>query len=140
MGVFLNVRDPYYATSKENNQLAEANSRDMSVDFRENLEEEGYDGVFYNGDLRQEAVVFEPNQIKSATDNNGEFSQESDDIRYRESKGSSERTLVGIHNISADKLSKAIKQGGLANPSVAVIDISKQQHTGYGEIFADYAF
>jgi hypothetical protein len=134
MGVFLNVRDPYYATSKENNQLAEANSRDMSVDFRENLEEEGYDGVFYNGDLRQEAVVFEPNQIKSATDNNGEFSQESDDIRYRESKGSSERTLVGIHNISADKLSKAIKQGGLANPSVAVIDISKQQHTGYGEI------
>ena len=134
MGVFLNVRDPYYATSKENNQLAEANSRDMSVDFRENLEEEGYDGVFYNGDLRQEAVVFEPNQIKSATDNNGEFSQESDDIRYRESKGSSERTLVGIHNISADKLSKAIKQGGLANPSVAIIDISKQQHTGYGEI------
>ena len=134
MGVFLNVRDPYYATSEENNQLAEANSRDMSVDFRENLEEEGYDGVFYNGDLRQEAVVFEPNQIKSATDNNGEFSQESDDIRYRESKGSSERTLVGIHNISADKLSKAIKLGGLANPSVAVIDISKQQHTGYGEI------
>ena len=134
MGVFLNVRDPYYATSEENNQLAEANSRDMSVDFRENLEEEGYDGVFYNGDLRQEAVVFEPNQIKSATDNNGGFSQESDDIRYRESKGSSERTLVGIHNISADKLSKAIKQGGLANPSVAVIDISKQQHTGYGEI------
>ena len=134
MGVFLNVRAPYYATSEENNQLAEANSRDMSVDFRENLEEEGYDGVFYNGDLRQEAVVFEPNQIKSATDNNGEFSQESDDIRYRESKGSSERTLVGIHNISADKLSKAIKQGGLANPSVAVIDISKQQHTGYGEI------
>ncbi len=134
MGVFLNVRDPYYATSEENNQLAEANSRDMSVDFRENLEEEGYDGVFYNGNLRQEAVVFEPNQIKSATDNNGEFSQESDDIRYRESKGSSERTLVGIHNISADKLSKAIKQGGLANPSVAVIDISKQQHTGYGEI------
>ena len=134
MGVFLNVRDPYYATSEENNQLAEANSRDMSVDFRENLEEEGYDGVFYNGDLRQEAVVFEPNQIKSATDNNGEFSHESDDIRYRESNGSSERTLVGIHNISADKLSKAIKQGGLANPSVAVIDISKQQHTGYGEI------
>ena len=134
MGVFLNVRDPYYATSEENNQLAEANSRDMSVDFRENLEEEGYDGVFYNGDLRQEVVVFEPNQIKSATDNNGGFSQESDDIRYRESKGSSERTLVGIHNISADKLSKAIKQGGLANPSVAVIDISKQQHTGYGEI------
>ena len=134
MGVFLNVRDPYYATSEENNQLAEANSRDMSVDFKENLEEEGYDGVFYNGDLRQEAVVFEPNQIKSATDNNGGFSQESDDIRYRESNGSSERTLVGIHNISADKLSKAIKQGGLANPSVAVIDISKQQHTGYGEI------
>ena len=45
-----------------------------------------------------------------------------------------DKTLVGVHNISEDKLLKAIKQGGLANPSVAVIDTSKQQHNGYGEI------
>lgn len=45
-----------------------------------------------------------------------------------------EKTLVGVHNISEDKLLKAIKQGGLANPSVAVIDSSKQDHKAYGGI------
>ena len=43
------------------------------------------------------------------------------------------KSLVGIHNISLDKLQKALKQGGLANPSAAVIDIAKQNHEGYGE-------
>ncbi len=82
MAVFLNVREPYYATSAENNYLAEANSREASVEFRERIEDEGYDGVYYNGDLRQEAVVFSPNQIKSATNNNGSFNESSDDIRF----------------------------------------------------------
>ena len=45
-----------------------------------------------------------------------------------------DKTLVGVHNISEDKLMKAIKQGGLANPSVAVIDSSKQDHKAYGDI------
>ena len=45
-----------------------------------------------------------------------------------------EKTLAGVHNITEEKLLKAIKQGGLANPSVAVIDSSKQKHEGYGDI------
>lgn len=45
-----------------------------------------------------------------------------------------DRTLVGVHNISEEKLEKAIKQGGLANPSIAVIDSAKQTHDGYGDI------
>ena len=44
------------------------------------------------------------------------------------------KTLVGVHNISEEKLESAIKQGGLANPSVAVVDSAKQGHEGYGEI------
>ena len=133
---YLDVKEPYEFNSLES--LVEDMSHYSSAEeFVDRLKEDGYDGIVVRKDEEMGGtshVAFEPNQIKSATDNNGEFSQESDDIRYRESKGSSERTLVGIHNISADKLSKAIKQGGLANPSVAIIDISKQQHTGYGEI------
>lgn len=133
---YLDVKEPYEFNSLES--LVEDMSYYSSAEeFVDRLKEDGYDGIVVRKDEEMGGtsyVAFEPNQIKSATDNNGEFSQESDDIRYRESNGSSERTLVGIHNISADKLSKAIKQGGLANPSVAVIDISKQQHTGYGEI------
>lgn len=45
-----------------------------------------------------------------------------------------EKTLAGVHNITEEKLLKAIKQGGLANPSVAVIDSSKQNHEAYGDI------
>ena len=59
----------------------------MSKQFREQLEEEGYDGVYYNGDLNEEWVAFRPEQIKSATDNNGEFSRENPDIRYSLSGG-----------------------------------------------------
>lgn len=43
-------------------------------------------------------------------------------------------TLVGLHNISAEKLRKALKMGGLANPSAAVIDLAKQDHHNYGDI------
>lgn len=42
-----------------------------------------------------EYIVFEPNQIKSATDNNGEYSSENDDIRYRDGE-SEEETLQDI--------------------------------------------
>lgn len=45
-----------------------------------------------------------------------------------------EKTLAGVHNITEEKLLKAIKQGGLANPSVAVIDSTKQKHESYGDI------
>ena len=45
-----------------------------------------------------------------------------------------EKTLAGVHNITEEKLLKSIKQGGLANPSVAVIDSSKQNHENYGDI------
>jgi site-specific DNA-cytosine methylase len=45
-----------------------------------------------------------------------------------------EKTLAGVHNITEEKLLKAIKNGGLANPSVAVIDSSKQNHEDYGDI------
>ena len=83
MAVFLNVRNMYYASSEENEKLAEANDREKSVAFRNEIEDEGYDGVYYNGDLRQEAVVFYPEQIKSATDNIGTFDASNPDIRYR---------------------------------------------------------
>lgn len=44
------------------------------------------------------------------------------------------KTLAGVHNITEEKLRKALKLGGLANPSLAVIDISKSAHDNFGEI------
>lgn len=82
MSVFLNIREPYYASEEENRSLSEQNDRSASLEFREERESEGYDGVYFNGDLRQETVVFSPSQIKSATDNVGAFDKENDDIRF----------------------------------------------------------
>ena len=45
-----------------------------------------------------------------------------------------ERTLMGVHNLSEDKLRKVIKAGGLANPSLAVVDTNQGIHTSYGYI------
>lgn len=59
------------------------------------------------------------------------FNEADTDIRF---SLKDEKTLAGVHNISEEKLLKAIKQGGLANPSVAVIDSSKQDHKTYGGI------
>lgn len=46
----------------------------------------------------------------------------------------SDRTLIGLHNINTDQLKRALKNGGLANPSVAVIDVLKQTHDKYGDV------
>ena len=81
MSVFLNIREPYYASEEENRSLSEQNDRSASLEFREERESEGYDGVYFNGDLRQETVVFSPTQIKSATDNVGTFDASKEDIR-----------------------------------------------------------
>ncbi len=45
-----------------------------------------------------------------------------------------DRTLAGVHNISEAKLLKALRVGGLVNPSVAVMDVTHGVHDGYGEI------
>lgn len=75
-------------------------------------------------------------------DRNGRFNPEiTSEIGPETSEGTvlfsrdkGDRTLVGLHNISEEKLAKAFQIGGLANPSAAVIDISHQDHFGYGQI------
>lgn len=59
----LNIENPYFATDEDNERLAELNNIEASKEFTDNLISEGYDGVYYNGNLRGETVVFEPNQI-----------------------------------------------------------------------------
>ena len=57
------------------------------------------------------------------------------DVQFYKGKSEDDtKTLMGVHNITEDKLLKAIKMGGLANPSTAIIDTSKSIHNNYGEI------
>ena len=43
-------------------------------------------------------------------------------------------SLMGAHNITAENLRKILKRGGLANPSMAVVNTDNHIHTNYGEI------
>ena len=90
---FLNIENPYWASIEDFRRLAESNSPEASEEFTQMLKEEGYDGVYYNGDGNEEWVAFYPNQIKSADpvtyDDKGNviplserFNPEKEDIRF----------------------------------------------------------
>ena len=82
-------------------------------DFRKALSEAGFDGASTEFDpYKPEGVVyvaFEPNQIKSATDNNGEFSSENDDIRFSRKQTSMEILTDG--KVKHETLWGTIKAG-----------------------------
>ena len=113
MEVFLNARNLYYASSEENEKLAEANNRDKSIAFRNEIEDDGYDAVYYNGDLRQEAVVFYPEQIKSATDNIGMFNAANPDIRYQKNADNAIGILTEMKYRDGKNKSQSIAMGPL---------------------------
>ena len=93
------------------------------------LQEAGYDGVIWSLTDDIEYMVFEPNQIKSATDNNGDFNADNPSILFQDDK-----TLAGIHNLSEENLQHVFKMGGLANPSMAVINTVSSDFNNFGEI------
>ena len=127
--VFLKMKYPYYAENEDVSMLAEAYSSKASSDFTERLKSEGYDGVIYTGDLREELMVFDPEQIKSAIGNAGTFDGTNPDIRYRKAH------LAGVHTLTTDNLRHALKMGGLANPSLAVYDTERGLSTRtFGEV------
>ena len=79
--MFLNIRNPKY-----DDKLHRIYTSDSRIN---SLQEERYDGIIGNDvkgrDIEskgKEYLVFNPNQIKSATDNIGTFSTTDNDIRH----------------------------------------------------------
>jgi SAM-dependent methyltransferase len=102
------------------------------------LGEKNTDGLIYhNNDFDKvlEIAVIDPNQVKSAIGNTGAFSKETNDIRFSKTakKVLDENPLAIIHNLSLSNLTHADKMGGIAVPSVAVIN-QKHPLSGFGEI------
>lgn len=59
------------------------------------------------------------------------FNEKNKDVRF---SLKDEKTMFGMHNISIDKLRKAIKQGGFAAPSMGVVDSKNGIYSDYGAI------
>lgn len=82
--LYLNSNSDYWGEGQHtyyNIPVRELHSISEGENFTDAIKELGYDGVLQSlkGD---EAVVFDPNQIKSATDNIGTYDGENEDIRF----------------------------------------------------------
>lgn len=84
MPLFVNIKNPIQFNSLSG-LAEEIDIVGDAEELRLNIQNEGCDGIILKdeefGNVSQ--VSFFPNQIKSATENNGEFSTENDDIRFR---------------------------------------------------------
>lgn len=80
MQLYAAIRNPYMMSVAESQAIE---SPGDAVTFRAKLEREGYDGINLQG--TDTWIAFSNTQVKSATDNNGEFDEWSGDIRFRRS-------------------------------------------------------
>ena len=99
---FLSIKHPLLVDQKwcKKNGLGNNVFKDNDViEFWDNYqalileESENNDGVIITDGNTTMDVAFDPNQIKSAVNNNGEFSLESDDIRFRKEDGENQEVL-----------------------------------------------
>ena len=136
--VFLNIRYlnkiSDFADISEFTTDTEIDFMDKSIwtyfddkEFTDKFREE-YDGAEFEEDSGEVTyAVFNPNQIKSATDNTGAFSKENDDIRFSRKKlsESDERYL---------ELANKYKDGDLSvEPELRAMVDSKANENGFGK-------
>ena len=108
-------------------------------DYKNRLQEVGskYEGV--RKKVFDDAIADVDKAIKWYTDfANGEhqkIGEHADDgIRFSFGDLKQDKTLAGVHNLTMDKLRKAMRLGGLANPSVAIVDREKHTHDEFGDV------
>ena len=94
MELFLNIRKPYRISDQEDNDSWRYAAKQAAYGMFADQNGEKADGLvylnMYEGKTPADSyAVWNPSQIKSATDNTGEFSNEDGDIRFRmtDSKG-----------------------------------------------------
>ncbi len=98
VSAYVDIKNPYETTFDE---LWNAMSETSHEEFIEDLNGEGYDGITledaeFGG---KSFVLLEPTQIKSATDNTGEFGP-SADIRYSVVRGATEGVRNALRHIA----------------------------------------
>ncbi len=119
--VFLNIRNPQRRNDADQDYLED---KDMSMSeywelMTERSKNQGHDGIVYLNEYEDKEnpadswIAFNSNQIKSATDNNGDFSADTADIRYSmRTKPAPKKTGIGYKVF-------VLKNGQLYPPMVA---------------------
>lgn len=120
--VYLNLKNPKYLNlaDRDYGKIATGTNIDTANETTAKNQAEGYDGVIVFENTRgnevliaEELVAFDSNQIKSATDNNGEFSSENEDIRYSRKQSAMETANAKQVNQHPNVFER-VKNGGFA--------------------------
>ena len=110
---YLNIKNPANSSQGYSALNTYKGQNEAGIKARELLKSKGYDGV--NND-NEEYITFEPNQIKSATDNNGNFDANNPDILFQ---------IAG--EIGAENLDNSEVQEGVSR--MQNLAIAKQMET-----------
>lgn len=121
MPVYLSIQSPKEYDSLQ--LLAEFAIPDAgsAADFRDDLERDGYDGVVIDDEEFGgfSYVAFRPEQIKSATGNNGDFSSESGSILLRDATSNASTQGV-IDRVEADAFIRGVVERYPESPEIIV--------------------
>ena len=126
------VEDSYNSKSKER---AEYNKKLMKEYMDKHKMTEEYeipDDVWE--DLRSKSFEKYQDELDSLFNKYKDLDRQIKAVEEHRFSLKDEKTLAGVHNITEEKLRKALKLGGFANPSLAVIDTNKTGHDNFGEI------
>ena len=146
LALFLNIRNPFifndYKSAEEIGDYLNIWDGNFHEDDRfgifrpyatgaaqiaDSAQERGHDGLIAVLGKWTEYIAFEPNQIKSATDNRGTFDPKNPDITF---SVRAVQNLGAVHSISPEKLMEAEKLGGMPVPSVAVTRLDQPYSWG----------
>lgn len=73
--------------------------------------------------IAESMLKYMDDYVKNIDDNKTAFKLKDED-----------KSLLAVHNINSQKLSFADKTGGIANPSIGIVDVNKQELKGFGDI------
>ncbi len=112
IAAYLDMKNPAIDPDIPNAGVTDTAGRDAM----ESLMRQGYDGVIRTEDgVPYEYIVFRPEQIKSATENNGDFSRENGDIRFRfvgERGAANQDAADGGERMRNKEIAEAMERGG----------------------------
>ena len=119
---YLSIQNPYEVTAYGDYVQAPAEKYDdHRSEYLNEAEMQGCDGIIINGEKSSLYVVFEPNQVKSATDNIGTFDSSNPDIRFSTDDA---ETIVKPETQRITEISSRAKAMGINNlrERVALLD------------------
>ena len=101
---FLNIKNIAKSTlslKEEAKNSGFLDDYDNSVDIVSYAKTINIDGFYAGDNFSKEYVAFDPNQIKSATDNNGEFSLDNNDIRFQKTAPAQADSIEQVKKLAA---------------------------------------